>query len=120
MTSSHLPDHPITGTVVHQGTSADSGLAGELEHLAPAAAAALRLLADAITRGGTDHGDVVQALKDSQVAEAFASVFDAAAARVWDDHERAGGDPYDFDVRLDADNLSAVAIDIRDAIRPWI
>ncbi|MFB7619276.1 hypothetical protein [Kitasatospora sp. NPDC056181] len=115
----NLPDRPVVGTVVQHG-AAETALGGELQHLAPAATAALRLLADAIRKGGADHEDVVQAIKDSHVADAFADIFDAASESVWRAHDAAGGDPYDFDVRLTADNLYAVASDIRDAISPWI
>jgi hypothetical protein len=96
-------------------TSADrTGDTGELAFLAPAAAAALRLLADAIQRG-TDHDIVVQALKDGGVHEAFADVLDSAAAAVMNGVD----DPYDFDERLEADNLSGAASQVRDALR-WL
>ncbi|MBV6700262.1 hypothetical protein KV557_24685 [Kitasatospora aureofaciens] len=115
-TGSSLPDRVVTGAVVHHGATG-VGLGGDLEHLAPAAAAALRLLADAI-RKGADHCDVVEAIKSAGIAEAFADVFDAAA-----DKELGSlpdDDPFDFDIRLAADNLSAAASDIRRAISPWI
>ncbi|MFL4953348.1 hypothetical protein ACJ6WE_40160 [Streptomyces sp. MMS24-I31] len=83
----------------------------DLAVLAPAAAAALNLLADAVRRGGADHDDIVQALKAAGVHEAFASVFDAASERVME----ATDDPYDFDVRLHADNLAGAAGDVRRA-----
>ncbi|MFD9519731.1 hypothetical protein [Streptomyces sp. NPDC059979] len=44
----------------------------------PAAAAALRLLGDAINRGA-DYQSVVDALNAAQLPEAFASVLDAAS-----------------------------------------
>ncbi|MFJ6354883.1 hypothetical protein ACIQKB_36170 [Streptomyces sp. NPDC092046] len=94
------------------GTSADGE---DLAVLAPAAAAALDLLADAIKRGRADRADIVEALKTAGVHEAFASVFDAAAERVMDEAE----DPFDFDDRLEADNLSGAAADIRRAFH-WL
>ncbi|MFJ3221325.1 hypothetical protein ACIPLC_36080 [Kitasatospora sp. NPDC086801] len=116
-----LPDRVISGTVVPSQTDADTaGLGGDLAHLIPAARAALLLLADAVRRGGADQADVVEAVKDGGLADAFASVFDAAADAVWAEHEAEGGDPYDFDVRLQTDNLSGVASSIRDAITPYI
>ncbi|MFF2927209.1 hypothetical protein ACFVTP_33195 [Streptomyces celluloflavus] len=87
----------------------------DLAVLAPAAAAALNLLADAVRRGGADHDDIVQALKAARVDEAFASVFDAASERVME----AADDPYDFDVRLHADNLAGAAGDVRRAFK-WL
>ncbi|MFG2220502.1 hypothetical protein ACGFN1_37850 [Streptomyces sp. NPDC048685] len=87
----------------------------DLAVLAPAAAAALNLLADAVRRGGADHVDIVQALKAARVDEAFASVFDAASEHVME----AVDDPYDFDERLHADNLSGAAGDIRRAFH-WL
>ncbi|MFD9393792.1 hypothetical protein ACFWBB_24590 [Streptomyces sp. NPDC060000] len=63
--------------------------------LAPAAAAALNLLADAVRRRGTDHDDIVQALKAAGVHEGFASVFDAASERVM---EAADGSPAAVDL----------------------
>jgi len=117
----NLPNRVISGTVVPTQADADAaGLGGDLAHLIPAARAALLLLADAVRRGGADQADVVEAVKDGGLADAFASVFDAAADAVWDAHEKAGGDPYDFDVRLQTDNLSGAAISIRDAITPYI
>jgi hypothetical protein len=96
-------------------TTADrAGETGELAFLAPPAAAALRLLADAIQRG-TDHDIVVQALKDAGVHDAFADVLDAASGAVMSSAE----DPYDFDERLEADNLSGAASQIRDVFR-WL
>ncbi|TJZ97446.1 hypothetical protein [Actinacidiphila oryziradicis] len=85
-------------------------LDGGLENLAPAASAALRLLADAVKRGGADHGTVLQAIKDACIHEAFADVLDAAAGIVMD-----GGleDPFEFDGRQHAENLGAVASDVR-------
>lgn len=85
-----------------------------LDALAPAAAAALRLLADAIRRG-TDHDDVIEALKRAGVHSAFADVLDAASDAVTGEME----DPYEFDASLHADNLSAAASDVRDAFR-WL
>ncbi|MFI7020166.1 hypothetical protein [Streptomyces sp. NPDC050164] len=82
---------------------------GELADLAPAAAAALNLLADAIKRGHADQDSVVQALKAAKVDEAFAAVLDAAAESVMASAE----DPYDFDDRLAADNLGGAASDVR-------
>jgi hypothetical protein len=87
----------------------------DLAVLAPAAAAALNLLADAVRRGGADHDDIVQALKAARVDEAFAGVFEAASERVMD----AADDPYDFDVRLHADNLAGAAGDVRRAFH-WL
>ncbi|MFH9871593.1 hypothetical protein ACH4NT_36650 [Streptomyces lydicus] len=101
----------IESAAERAGTTAD----GELAYLAPAAAAALRLLADAIKRGGADHEDVVQALKDAGVHTAFADVLDAASTAVTD----AMDDPWDADGRLDADNLSGAASDIRNAFH-WL
>ncbi|MDX3867211.1 MULTISPECIES: hypothetical protein [Streptomyces] len=92
------------------GVGADEALAA----LAPAAAAALRLLADAIRRG-TDHDDVVQALKEAGVHDAFADVLDAASDTATSELE----DPFEFDGRLHADNLSAAAGQVRDAFR-WL
>ncbi|GGZ82901.1 hypothetical protein GCM10010328_66600 [Streptomyces rubiginosohelvolus] len=83
--------------------------------LAPAAAAALNLLSDAIRRGRADQDAIVQALKAAGVHEAFAGVFDAAAERVMNDAE----DPYDFDDRLEADNLGGAASDVRRAFH-WL
>ncbi|WDG26834.1 hypothetical protein N7925_36040 [Streptomyces sp. CA-278952] len=90
-------------------TGAAAGAGEELAVLAPAAAAALNLLADAVRRGRADQDGIVQALKDARVDEAFARVFDAASERVME----AADDPYDIDVRLDVDNLSGAATDIR-------
>ncbi|MFF4427208.1 hypothetical protein ACFY04_41860, partial [Streptomyces sp. NPDC001549] len=58
---------------------------------------------------------VVEALKAAKVDEAFAAVLDAASNAVMD----AAEDPYDFDDRLDADNLSGAASDVRRIFR-WI
>ncbi|MFD4555277.1 hypothetical protein ACFWP5_13320 [Streptomyces sp. NPDC058469] len=97
------------------GVGADEALAAlALAALAPAAAAALRLLADAIRRG-TDHDDVVQALKEAGVHDAFADVLDAASDTATSELE----DPFEFDGRLHADNLSAAAGQVRDAFR-WL
>ncbi|MEU3565402.1 hypothetical protein [Kitasatospora sp. NPDC006786] len=99
-------------------TAAERHGARDDEHLvvlAPAAAAALRLLADAIKRGGADQDDVVEALKSAGVHEAFADVLGAAADAVMDGLE----DPYEFDGRLHADNLSGAAIQVRDAFA-WL
>ncbi|MFJ3251190.1 hypothetical protein [Streptomyces sp. NPDC086782] len=87
----------------------------DLAVLAPVAAAALNLLADAVRRGGADQDDIVQVLKAAGVHEAFARVFDAAVERVMD----ATDDPYDFDVRLHADNLAKAAGDVRRAFE-WL
>ncbi|MGO4459894.1 hypothetical protein AB4039_21740 [Streptomyces sp. M-16] len=88
----------------------------ELAALAPAAAAALRLLTDAIKRGA-DYESIVDALKDAQLHEAFAGVLDAASAAVMDQLD--DDDPYDFDIRLEGDNLSGAASEIRNAFR-WL
>ncbi|MET9399284.1 hypothetical protein [Kitasatospora sp. NPDC002965] len=93
---------------------------GDLAHLIPAATAALQLVAAAIRHGGADQADVVEAVKDSGLADAFAGIFDAASDAVLDEHIAAGFDPNDFDVRLEADNLTAVGSDIRRAISPHI
>ncbi|MFD4020639.1 hypothetical protein [Streptomyces sindenensis] len=87
----------------------------ELQLLAPATAAALRLLADAIGRRDMDPDAVLDALKSAGVHDAFADVFDNASAVVTDAVE----DPDDFDDRLHADNLSAAARSVRDAFR-WL
>lgn len=92
------------------GVRTDEALAA----LAPAAAAALRLLADAIRRG-TDHDDVVQALKEAGVHTAFAEVLDAASDAVTGELE----DPFEFDGRLHGENLSAAASQVRDAFH-WL
>ncbi|MEU9480799.1 hypothetical protein [Streptomyces sp. NPDC048191] len=105
-------------TVTRVETAADrTGTAdiGELADLAPAAAAALNLLADAIKRGRADHESVVQALKAAKVDEAFAAVLDAAADSVMATVE----DPYDFDDRLTYDNLCGAASDVRRVFH-WI
>ncbi|MFD9691329.1 hypothetical protein ACFWXO_36845 [Kitasatospora sp. NPDC059088] len=117
----NLPDRPISGVVVTaQGSADNGGLGGELAHLIPAARAALLLVADAIRRGGADQADVVEAVKNAGLADAFAGIFDAAADAAWDEHIAVGGDEYDFDARLHCDNLTAVGSDIRDAISPYI
>ncbi|MFJ3848360.1 hypothetical protein ACIPV3_30280 [Streptomyces albidoflavus] len=100
-------------TGVNRTATTDGG--EDLAVLAPAAAAALNLLADAVRRGGADHDDIVQALKAAGVHEAFAQVFDAASERVMD----ATDNPYDFDVRLHADNLAGAAGDVRRAFQ-WL
>lgn len=87
---------------------------GELADLAPAAAA-LNLLADAIKRGRADQDAIVDALKAAKLDEAFAGVLDAAADAVM----TAAEDPYDFDDRLQADNLGGAASDIRRAFH-WL
>ncbi|MEV1042328.1 hypothetical protein AB0J01_37800 [Streptomyces sp. NPDC050204] len=106
-------------TVTHIEAAAErtgtDGVLEDLAALAPAAAAALALLADAIKRGRVDQDAVVQALKDARVDEAFASVLDAAADSVW----AAAKDPFDFDDRLTADNLSGAAGDVRRVFH-WI
>ncbi|MFF9638783.1 hypothetical protein ACF1D2_29915 [Streptomyces bacillaris] len=88
---------------------------GELADLAPAAAAALNLLADAIKRGRADQDAIVEALKAAKIDEAFAGVLDAAADSVM----TAAEDPYDFHDRLHADNLGGAATDIRRAFH-WL
>ncbi|MEV8536153.1 hypothetical protein [Streptomyces sp. NPDC051211] len=90
----------------------------ELADLAPAAAAALRLLGDAIRRGA-DYESIVDALKAARLPEAFAEVLDAASQAVMAELDQPGVDPYDFDVRLERDNLSGAASDIRNAFR-WL
>lgn len=93
-------------------TAADrAGDSGEIECLAPAAAAALRLLADAIQRGNADPDAIVQALKKAGVHRAFADVLDAASTVVTNGLE----DPFEFDGRLRAENLSGAAGQVRDA-----
>ncbi|WP_234318939.1 HIT family protein [Streptomyces sp. NRRL S-237] len=100
MTSeTQAPKHlaTITGieTPARTGLTADGG---DLADLVPAAAAALRLLADAITRGHANQDDIVQAIQD-------ADVLAAASSAVMDETE----DPYDVDHSLAADNLSGAA-----------
>ncbi|MFG3229372.1 hypothetical protein ACGF07_31945 [Kitasatospora sp. NPDC048194] len=104
---------PITGA------EADGQLREDLQLLAPAATAALQLLADAISKRAADHDDVVEAIKAAGLHEAFAKVFEAAADSVWARHDAQGGDPYDLDVRLTVDNLSGAAGDVRRAFT-WI
>ncbi|MFF8604158.1 hypothetical protein ACF065_34745 [Streptomyces sp. NPDC015232] len=97
-------------------TSTDRGRAdSELAYLASAAAAALGLLADAIKRGTAGRENIVQALKEAAVHERFADVLAAASENVMDESE----DPYDFDARLDADNLSGAASEVRNLFR-WL
>ncbi|MFG3042934.1 hypothetical protein ACGFYZ_39145 [Streptomyces sp. NPDC048330] len=97
-------------------TPADRGTVdSELAYLAPAAAAALGLLADAIKRGTADRESVIQALEEAAVHERFADVLAAASENVMDEAE----DPFDFDARLDADNLSGAASQVRDLFR-WL
>ncbi|MEU9110163.1 hypothetical protein AB0D54_38755 [Streptomyces xanthophaeus] len=97
-------------------TGADRGAVdSELAYLAPAAAAALGLLADAIKRGSADRETVIQALKEAAVHERFADVLAAASENVMDQAE----DPYDFDARLDADNFSGAASEVRNLFR-WL
>ncbi|MFE9007486.1 hypothetical protein ACFYOY_36105 [Streptomyces sp. NPDC007875] len=99
-------------TAVDQGRAdADS----ELAYYAPAAAAALNLLAEAVNRGGADHDTVVQALKAAGVHTAFAAVLDAAADAVTEGMD----DPFDFDDRLHSENLQAAAGQVRDAFH-WL
>lgn len=98
----------VTGIETTAERTSTAGI-GDLVDLAPAAAAALNLLADAIKRGRADQYAVVEALKDAKVDEAFAAVLDAAAEAVMHDAE----DPYDFDDRLIADNLGGAASDVR-------
>ncbi|MGO4635043.1 hypothetical protein AB4225_29560 [Streptomyces sp. 2RAF24] len=95
-------------------TSADRFESG-LAYLAPAAAAALGMLADAIRRGTADRESVVPALKEAAVHERFADVLAAASEKVM--HETEG--PFDFDARLDADNLFGAASQVRDLFR-WL
>ncbi|MCX4586258.1 hypothetical protein [Streptomyces sp. NBC_01481] len=56
-----------------------------------------------------------RASKDAGVHDAFADVLDSAAAAVM----HGVDDPYDFDERLEADNLSGAASQVRDAFR-WL
>ncbi|NEA46811.1 hypothetical protein [Streptomyces sp. SID10815] len=102
---------------IETGVERTAGTTGgeDLAVLAPAAAGALNLLADAVRRGGTDHDDIVQALKTAGIHDAFARVFDAASERAMD----AADDPYDFDVRLHADNLAGAEGDVRRAFQ-WL
>lgn len=86
----------------------------ELAYYAPAAAAALRLLADAV-KHGSSHDDIVQALKEAGVHDAFADVLDAASEAVMNGLE----DPYEFDGRLHSDNLAGAAGQVRDTFR-WL
>ncbi|GAA1552616.1 MULTISPECIES: hypothetical protein [Streptomyces] len=104
----------ITGIETPARTSLTSD-GGDLADLAPAAAAALRLLADAIIRGSAHQDDIVQALQDAKVHEAFADVLAAASNAVMDETD----DPYDIDYSLPADNLSGAASQVRDIFR-WI
>ncbi|MFJ4851675.1 hypothetical protein [Streptomyces sp. NPDC088733] len=107
-TTAAAPVARITGIA----TAVDRpGQDSELAYLAPAAAATLRLLADAVKRGA-DQDAIVQALIDAEVPEAFAEVLDAASGAT---SEAAGDDGWDFDDRLRADNLAAAASDIRRA-----
>ncbi|MEU9943152.1 hypothetical protein ACFYRL_35640 [Streptomyces goshikiensis] len=97
-------------------TPADRGAVdSELAYLAPAAAAALGMLAEAIKRGTADRESVVEALREAAVHERFADVLAAASENVMDEAE----DPYDFDARLDSDNLSGAASDVRNLFR-WL
>lgn len=57
----------------------------------------------------------MQALKEAAVHERFADVLAAASEDVMDETE----DPYDFDARLDADNLSGAASEVRNLFR-WL
>lgn len=86
------------------------GASDELAYLAPAAAAALNLLADAVKRGA-DQDAIVQTLVDAGVPEAFARVLDAASEAVTE----AADDPFDVDFTLRAENLSAAASSIRNS-----
>ncbi|WP_329583694.1 hypothetical protein [Streptomyces sp. NBC_01361] len=105
-----------TAKVTAIETTADRASHSELAYLAPAAASALYLLADAIKRGGADQDDVVQGLKGAKVHEAFAAVLDAASTVVMDSLD----DPYgDFDTSLHAENLGAAAGNVRDTFR-WL
>lgn len=103
-------------TVTAVETAADrTAQSDDLAVLAPAAAAALFLLADAVKRHGADPDTVVQALKDARVNHAFADVLDAASTVVMDTLE----DPYEFDGRLHADNLAGAAAEVRRAFN-WL
>lgn len=108
---------PIQPTMVE--TSAELAIPGdlgeELRALAPAAAAALRLLADAIRRGNADQDTVVKALSDADVAGAFGEVLEAAADAEME--TLPDDDPFDFDTRLRADNLAGAASDVRRAFK---
>jgi hypothetical protein len=104
-----------TAKVTAIETTADRAGTSELAYLAPAAAAALNLLADAVSRGGADQDDVIEALKEAKVHEAFAAVLDAASTVVMDGLE----DPFEFDGRLHSDNLSGAAHSVRDTFR-WL
>lgn len=115
-----MEQHPaplarISSVETSAARTADTTGGEDLAVLAPAAAAALSLLADAVRRGAADHDGLVQALKAAGVHEAFAAVFDAAADRVM----QGADDPYDFDVRLHADNLAGSAGDVRRAFE-WL
>ncbi|WP_331745538.1 hypothetical protein [Streptomyces virginiae] len=116
ISETQAPKHLATITSIEPParTSLTAG-GGDLADLAPAAAAALRLLADAITRGHANQDDIVQALQDANVHEAFADVLAAASNAVMDETE----DPYDVDYSLAADNLSGAASQVRDIFR-WI
>ncbi|MFE4802037.1 hypothetical protein ACFRFL_45785 [Streptomyces sp. NPDC056708] len=105
----------ISGVETSTERTAGTTVGEDLAVLAPAAAAALSLLADAVRRGGADHDHIVQALKAAGVHEAFASVFDAASERVME----AADDPFDFDERLHANNLAGAAGDVRRAFT-WL
>ncbi|MDX3025405.1 hypothetical protein [Streptomyces acidiscabies] len=105
-TSTELARVTRVETAAERTGAADTG---ELADLAPAAAAALNLLADAIVRNGADYDAIVQNLKGAKVDEAFARIFEAAAERVMQETD----DPWDADERLRADNLSGAASDAR-------
>lgn len=91
----------VETSVERTGHTADD----DVDVLALAAEAALNLLADAIVRGRADYDTVVQGLKKARIDEALGRVFEGASERVMQDAD----DPYDFDVRLHADNLSGAA-----------
>ncbi|GHE24155.1 hypothetical protein GCM10017779_71420 [Streptomyces capillispiralis] len=107
------PPAPRPGRIWSGSATACS--ASDLAYLAPAAAAALGLLADAIQRGTADRETVLQALKEASVHERFADILAAASEDVMDETE----DPYDFDARLDADNLSGAGSEVRNLFR-WL
>ncbi|MFD7669270.1 hypothetical protein [Streptomyces sp. NPDC059788] len=91
----------------------------ELAYLAPAAAAALGLLADAIKRGTASRQSVVQALKEAAVHERFADVLEAASDDVINETRTGDEDSFDFDAGLDADNLYGAASEVRGLFR-WL
>ncbi len=97
-----------TATVTVIETTAERTGDSELAYLAPAAAAALNLLADAIKRGGAPQEDVVEYLKKAGFHTAFAAVLDNASNSVVDSLD----DPYeDADTRLHSDDLAELLAD---------